>query len=63
MRKYFFEILSVLVFGSSLIFFYQCIRFLARRDYVASVLLTLIGFAIIRAGAEVARLAMIERKR
>ena len=62
MRKYFFEALSLLLIGGSLVFFYECIRFLARRDYVAATLLMFIGFAVIRVGAELARLALIERQ-
>ena len=63
MKKYFFEILSVLLFVGSMVFFYQCVRFLSRRDYVAALLLLMfIGFAVIRVGAELARLAMLDRQ-
>jgi hypothetical protein len=61
-RKYFFEALAFILIGGSLVFFYECIRFLARRDYVAATLLMFIGFAVIRVGAELARLALIERE-
>jgi hypothetical protein len=61
MRKYFFEGLSFILLSGSLVFFYECIRFLTRRDYVAATLLMFIGFAVIRVGAELARLALIER--
>lgn len=61
-RRHFFEALTVLLFGGSLVFFYECLRFLARRDYLAAGMLTLIGVAVIRVGAELARLAMIERE-
>jgi hypothetical protein len=37
------------------------VRFLARRDYVSAILLMFIGFAVIRVGAELARLALIDR--
>jgi hypothetical protein len=62
LRKYFFEALALLLLLGSLVFFYECIRFLARRDYVAATLLMFIGFAVIRVGAELARLALIERQ-
>lgn len=62
MRKYFFEVLAVLLFLGSMVFFYECVRFLSRRDYIAALLLMLIGFAVIRVGSELARLAMIERQ-
>jgi len=61
-RKYFFQILAVALLGGSLAFFYECVRFLARRDYVAATLLMFIGFAVIRVGSELARLALIERQ-
>jgi hypothetical protein len=61
-RKYFFEALSFILIAGSLVFFYECVRFLGRRDYVASALLMFIGFAVIRVGAELARLALIERQ-
>jgi len=62
MKGYFFEILSGLLFAGSMVFFYQCVRFLSRRDYIASLMLMVIGLAVIRVGAELARLAMIERR-
>ncbi len=61
-RKYFFEALSLGLMVSSLVFFYECIRFLAARDYVAAIVLMFIGFAVIRVGSELARLALIERQ-
>lgn len=61
-RKYFFEALSLGLMISSLVFFYECIRFLATRDYVAAIVLMFIGFAVIRVGSELARLALIERQ-
>jgi len=60
-RRYFFEGLAFILVTGSLVFFYQCVRFLARRDYVAAILLMFIGFAVIRVGAELARLALIDR--
>jgi hypothetical protein len=60
-KKYFFELLAFLLLCGSLVFFYECIRFLARRDYVSAILLMFIGFAVIRVGAELARLALIDR--
>jgi hypothetical protein len=61
-RKYFFEALSLVLIVGSLAFFYQCVRFLATRDYVSAIVLMFIGFAVIRVGAEMARLALIERR-
>lgn len=61
-RKYFFEVLSLCLMLSSLVFFYECIRFLTTRDYVGAIVLMFIGFAVIRVGSELARLALIERQ-
>lgn len=60
-RRYFFEVLSFVLLLGSLVFFYECVRFLSRRDYVSAILLMFIGFAVIRVGAELARLALIDR--
>ena len=60
-RKYFFEALAFILMLGSLVFFYECVRFLTRRDYVSAILLMFIGFAVIRVGAELARLALIDR--
>jgi hypothetical protein len=62
LRRYFLDILCVSLIGGSMIFFYECIRFLARRDYVAALMLMLIGFAVIRVGAEIARLSLAGRR-
>ena len=61
MRKYFFEVLSVVLMLGSLGFFLECVSFLSRHDYVAAILLLLVGVAVINVGAELARLALVER--
>jgi hypothetical protein len=63
LRKYFYEILSLLLIGGSLVFFYECLRFLSRRDYLSGLILMLIGIAVIHVGSELARLALFERRR
>jgi len=50
--------LSVALFGASLFFFYRCVISIASRDYVGAILLMFIGFAVIRGGSEMARLAL-----
>jgi hypothetical protein len=62
MRRYFFEILALLLMGGSLVFFVECIDYLAKRDYVAAVILMLIGMAVISVGKEMARLALVQRE-
>jgi hypothetical protein len=62
MRKYFFEGLTVLLFGGALAFFYQCLKLFSRRDYVAGILIMFVGFGILRVGAEMARISLVERR-
>jgi hypothetical protein len=62
MRKLpFFQFLTTLLLLGSLVFFWQCISHLARRDYVAAGMLTLIGISTLWVGSELARLALAER--
>ncbi|MBL4634098.1 MAG: hypothetical protein JKY56_09505 [Kofleriaceae bacterium] len=61
MRHYFFEVLSILLLGGSLLFFLECIDYLKQRDYVASIILLLIGLAVISVGKEMARLALAQK--
>lgn len=62
MRRYFFEILALLLIGGSLLFFVECIGYLAKREYVASIILLFIGLAIISVGKEMARLALVQKE-
>ncbi|HET9626394.1 MAG TPA: hypothetical protein VGC42_30595 [Kofleriaceae bacterium] len=61
MRRYFFEALAVALIGGSLFFFKETLDYLARRDYVASLLVMVIGVAVISVGKEMARLALVQR--
>ncbi len=61
MRRYFFEVLAVLLIAGSLFFFKETLDYLARRDYVAALLVMLIGVAVISVGKEMARLALVQR--
>lgn len=60
-KRYFFEVLALLLMGGSLVFFVECIEYLARRDYIASIILMLIGLAVISVGKEMARLALVQK--
>jgi hypothetical protein len=60
-RRYFFEVLAVALIAGSMFFFRESIAYLARRDYVASLLVMLIGLAVISVGKEMARLALVQR--
>ena len=62
MRRYFFELLALMLLLGSLVFFHECINYLEQRDYVAALVLMFVGLAVIRAGSELARLAMVERQ-
>ena len=62
MRFYLFEILAILLIGGSIVFFYECISSLTRRDYVASLVLLCIGISVITVGKELARLALARRE-
>jgi hypothetical protein len=61
MRRYFFEILATLLLLGSFCFFWECVAYLSRRDYVSGALLAGIGLAVIHVGVELARLALVER--
>ncbi|MBV8759084.1 MAG: hypothetical protein JO257_17480 [Deltaproteobacteria bacterium] len=60
-RRHFFEILALLLIGGSLFFFKETLDYLARRDYVAALLVMVIGVAVISVGKEMARLALVQR--
>ncbi|MFT3699612.1 MAG: hypothetical protein QM831_41070 [Kofleriaceae bacterium] len=60
-RRYFFELLSLALIAGSLYFFKETLDYLARRDYVASVLVMIVGVAVISVGKEMARLALVQR--
>jgi hypothetical protein len=61
-RKYYFEILALVLIGGSLAFFVECVSFVGRRDYVAAFLMLLVGVSMMHVGAELARLALVERE-
>ncbi len=62
MRRYFFEILALVLLGGSVVFFHQTVSYLTRRDYIAGLILMLIGLSVMRVGSEMARLALIDRR-
>lgn len=57
----YFQVLTLLLLGGSLVFFWECVAYLAKRDYVAAGMLTLIGVFTLWVGSELARLALAER--
>ena len=50
----------LLILGG-LVFFAECVRQLGHRDYLGALLLAVIGVSVLNVGAELARLALIER--
>jgi hypothetical protein len=60
-RRYFFEALALALIAGSLFFFKETLDYLARRDYVAALLVMIIGIAVIGVGKEMARLALVQR--
>lgn len=62
MRRYFFETVACLLFCGSLVFFYECVGYLAKRDYVAAILLLTIGLSVLGVGKELARLALVQKE-
>ena len=61
MRRYYFEVLSLALIVGSMFFFRECIEYLARRDYVAAVVVMCIGLSVITVGKEIARLALVQK--
>jgi hypothetical protein len=60
-RQFFFELLAAALILGSLFFFKETLDYLARRDYVAALLVMVIGVAVISVGKEMARLALVQR--
>ncbi|HVK72312.1 MAG TPA: hypothetical protein VM734_03300 [Kofleriaceae bacterium] len=61
MRRYFFEILALALIGGSMFFFKESIDYLSRRDYIAALVVMVIGISVITVGKEMARLALVQR--
>ncbi|MBP6848687.1 MAG: hypothetical protein KA201_33300 [Kofleriaceae bacterium] len=61
MRRYFFEVLALALIGGSMFLFKEAIDYLARRDHAASLVVMLLGRAVITVGKEMARLALVQR--
>lgn len=60
-RFFFFEILALALIGGSMFFFKESIDYLARRDYIAALVVMVIGISVITVGKEMARLALVQR--
>ena len=55
-------LLAILLIGAALLFFRECVGFLARRDYVSALILLAIGLTVIAVGKEVARFSLVRKE-
>ena len=62
MRALLYEILALGLMASSMLFFYQCVEFMADKDYVAGFVLVAVGFIVLRSGVELSKLAVLLRR-
>lgn len=62
MRALIYEILGLVFVASTMAFFYQCIVFLAEKDYVAGFAALALGFIVLRGGTELTKLALLLRR-
>ncbi len=62
MHRYFFEILTLLLFVASLFFFVECIDFLTEHRYIESAFLLIIGLSLIVVGKDMARMALAQKE-
>lgn len=62
MRSTIYDTLSIGLLLGSTFFFYQVVTFLAQKDYVAGLIVMVIGFVMVRVGVEVSRLAILIRR-
>jgi len=54
-----FEILGIVMVLASVVFFYYSVQFLSERDYIAAILQIFVGFAMVRSGIELTRMALL----
>jgi hypothetical protein len=54
--------MAFLLFCGSLVFFYECVGYLAKRDYVAAILLLTMGLSVLGVGKELARFSLVQKE-
>ncbi len=59
MRAKLYSVLSLLLIGLSIYFFFRTLTFLTSKDYVGGLVTALIGFIVIRFGVELSRVAIV----
>lgn len=62
MRATIYDTLGIGLLIGSTFFFYQTISFLAQKDYVAGLIVLVVGFLMIRVGVEVSKLSILIRR-
>lgn len=62
MRAMIYEVIGLLFVASTMLFFYQCVVFLAEKDYVAGFATIGVGFVALRGGIELTKLALLLRR-
>ena len=60
-RQHFYEVLCLALFVVSIVFLWQSVTYLVRRDYVASLILTGVGVTVAHLAGRMARLALADR--
>lgn len=63
MRSLVYEIMGLGLMLASAWFFYRCLYFLAEKDYLAGIVVLVIGFVVIRTGVELGKLAVLNRRK
>jgi len=62
MRATVYEGLSLTMLLGSVFFLYQCVEFLAQKDYVAGTITLAVGFLVVRTGVDLGKLAYVARR-
>ena len=62
-RAHIYDLLSLTMVTSSLVFFYFATQFLVEKDYIAAAVTTFIGIFVVRVGVELAKLTLLMRRR
>ena len=62
MRHVVYEILGLALVLAGVAFFYACVEFLADKDYIAGVIVVVLGFGVLRTGVELSKLSVLLRR-
>lgn len=62
MRSLVYEIVAIGFLLGSGLFFYRSLEFLAEKDYLAGLVVLVIGFVVVRTGVELGKLAVLNRR-